>query len=185
MRKIAITHIESPVGSTTRQKENCFNIYLGNGHTVRFSSTRLATDFMVQVNLTLNYKLVTINQLLIETYTSYRKMWFYVSNHPNHKQFERTIHDSFDGIDQQIFQLITKSNGPNGNHFVFRWLNGILDLLDAIMEILQKIEKYSKHYVEVRMLQVHRDRLEYCREEIMAIGEGQGNVKIPEGHNTF
>ncbi|MCK9219132.1 MAG: hypothetical protein M0P47_03665 [Bacteroidales bacterium] len=181
MRKIALTHIEVPESSSFLKERNCFSIALGNGVIAGWSNDRLATDFMVKINLELNYKLVTLNQILIETYSHYRKVWFYVTNFPDHTAIERAILSAFSSIDRCLDLATTRGHFPNGNHMVFRHLFSSLDSLDEILADLQKIEKYCKHYVEVRMLQVFRDRVGYVRNDLKSLGQGEGNVEMRTG----
>jgi hypothetical protein len=61
---------------------------------------------------------------------------------------------------------------------VFRQLFCALDSLEDILTSLQKVDKYCKHYVEVRMLQVFRDRVEYVRFDLRDLGDGEGNVEM-------
>jgi hypothetical protein len=61
---------------------------------------------------------------------------------------------------------------------VFRQLFGAIENLDDIMINLQKVERYLKHGVEIRMLQVFRDRVEYVRKDLAELGNGEGNVEM-------
>jgi len=181
MRKITLTHVEGPEGNSFYRERNCYSIALGNGVIAGWSSDRLANDFMVKINQDLNYMLVTLNQILIETYSHYRKVWFYVTNFPDHSAIERAIVSEFSSIDRCLELATTRGHFENGNHMVFRHLFTSLNSLDEILCNLQKIEKYCKHYVEVRMLQVFRDRIEYVRTDLKSLGQGEGNVEMRTG----
>ncbi|MCX6305543.1 MAG: hypothetical protein NT040_11295 [Bacteroidetes bacterium] len=178
MRKITLTHIEDPEGNSPFKERNCFRISLGNGVIAGWSNDQYAAKYMVKINLELNYKLVTLNQILIETITHYRKVWFYITNHPNHAAIEREIKSAFASIDHSLEFATTRGHYENGNHMVFRQLFCALDSLEDILTSLQKVEKYCKHYVEVRMLQVFRDRVEYVRLDLRDLGDGEGNVEM-------
>ncbi len=73
----------------------------------------------------------------------------------------------------------------SGYNFVFKHLFGILDYLIDILTILQKVERHHKKYAEINMLEVFKERVEYARQDLKTIGNGQGNVKIRTGHGTL
>ena len=185
MRKITLTHILEPDGDSYYQKKNCYTIALGNGVVTRWSNFELAETFLVKINLKLNYKLVTINQILIETYSHYRKVWFYVTNYPEYNRLESNIEVAFNSINHNLKMATTRGHFENGNHFVFKHLFGILDYLNEILSALQKVEKHSKHYVDVRMLEVFKDRVTYARDDLNMLGRNEGNLNISEGSGTM
>jgi hypothetical protein len=178
MRKITLTHVEGPEGNSFYKERNCFRITLGNGVVAGWSHEQLATKFMSKINQELNYKLVTLNQILIEVLIHHRKVWFYITNHPNHVAIERDIKVAFAGIDHSLEFATTRGHYENGNHMVFRQLFGAIENLDDIMINLQKVERHLKHGVEIRMLQVFRDRVEYLRKDLAELGNGEGNVEM-------
>ncbi|MFZ4523779.1 MAG: hypothetical protein ACOYNC_18900 [Bacteroidales bacterium] len=172
-------------GDSYYQSRNCYTIPLGNGVITRWSNFEDAESFLAKTNVKLNYKVVTINQILIETYSHYRKIWFYMTNLPDHVAMDYQIKNALDGIDKNFEMATTRGHFENGNHFVFKHLFGILDYLIDILTILQKVERHHKKYAEINMLEVFKERVEYARQDLKTIGNGQGNVKIRTGHGTL
>ena len=185
MKKIALNQITSPEISSIYAKRNCYSLVLGNGITVRFTSTRDAMAFLNEVNRDLNFNLVILNQIYIDVHTHFRRVWFYLNNGLDGAGNERKIIGLFHDIDKNMDLMVTRSEWSNGNQFVFQYFKGCLNFLDEIIKILQEVEMKRNAYSEFYMLKVLLTRTNGIRSDILTMGMNRGTVKIIESHKIL
>ena len=178
MRKIIIEHVTTPDKSSHYIKDKSYVIMLGNCITVRFPDQRHMKAFITYVNEELNFNLVIVNQIYLEVFTHFRKIWFYIDNGHDGSRREGLIKSQFDGIDRTLLLLVTRGQYTNGNHFVFSHFNHVLDNLDTIIKLLQEVE-FNRHAgAEVRMLKVLQTKVNTVRTDLAAIGMAEANIEF-------
>ncbi len=185
MKKITLTRILTADRSSIYTKRKHYCISVGNGVSARFSNLEKAEAFLTKLNEELNFNLSVMNMILVEIFTNYRRLWFYLNNLPEYSAHERRITEAFQDIDRYFNIMVTRSHFENGNYFVFQNFRRCLAAMDEILSVLKKYELQRTAYAEYRMLKALSERIDIVRSEINQLGVGEGNIKVPDGPGTM
>jgi hypothetical protein len=140
MRKIQIDKINFPDKSASRLKDKLYSVYL-NGNVEYFSSEKSARSYLAEQNKLLNEYLQELNYMYINTLTQYRLIAFYLK--------ENRIPVYIAGIEKSFHLVVTRSQYTNGNHFTFKHLENITDMLLQILSILKRANTEKKYFPSV------------------------------------
>ena len=133
MKKITLTRILTADRSSIYTKRKNYCISVGNGVSARFSNLEKAEAFLTKLNEELNFNLSVMNMILVEIFTNYRRLWFYLNNLPEYSAHERRITEAFQDIDRYFNIMVTRSHFENGNYCLQFWerTSGRLKLLNC------------------------------------------------------
>lgn len=103
-----------------RSAQNPFDVCMGNGQRITFTSKRNARQFMAETNRFLTKALITLNQTYIDSLREYRLIWFVSANchkgtKTNYWAIERKIKDQLDSCEmvfQKFGQIWSGSDDP-------------------------------------------------------------------------
>jgi hypothetical protein len=129
-----------------RSANNPFDIVLGNGSRLNFSSKRALNQFMAETNRFLTQAIVNINMILIESYREYRIMWFVATNvhkgtKTNYERIAADISENLKSCEMMLYKFGKHYSGSDDPFF------GFIDILKAArycMEAARKLEQFHK-----------------------------------------
>jgi len=182
MKKIALNHLLPADKSSIYIKSKSYQLYLGNGHKVRFRNETKAKAFLVEVNESLNFCLLRINKVYKDLFCHYRDVWFYLDNGKKAVAEDVMIRNMFDAIDKNFELMVTRSHFENGNNFVFKYLNHCLENLTEIASILQEIDLARHEYIDHRMVKVILVEIKSIKNDVNNLGFDKGTVKLKDGY---
>ena len=104
---------------------------------------------------------------------------------PDYVRKERDIENGFQDINKCMTMMVTRSHWENGNYFTFKHFYQILDALDQVIIVLEKVELQRTAYAEYRMLKALSVRVDLVRSELQQMGVGQGNILVGTGNEIM
>lgn len=173
MKKIEIKKIGLPDKKSVYVKYQLYAVYIGNGHTERFSNLKEAKAFLANVNRYYNFKLSQLNELLSSVYVSYRNYWsiFYDKKTGSNKlQAEHKIVDYLKAAEHAIDMSWRVCDSENGPYNVVHHFTGALSSLELTVDLLKKVTRD-------RNLMNDYNRLEALRQNILWVSRSIANYK--------
>lgn len=135
-----------------RSVHNPFEIMLGNGVRVTFTSKRNLNQFIAETNRFLNQAIVNINLILIDCYREYRIMWFVSSNvhkgtKTNYEHIVADISENLKSCEMMLYKFGKHYAGSDDPYF------GFIDILKAArycMAAARKLEEFYKKRLDTQ-----------------------------------
>jgi len=144
MKKIGGYIVKSPEGQSVRLRLNQYSIFLRSGLTYYYSNRKEAECFQNRLFYSLNRHSVILNELYINCFADYRRLWFYfdsgISDGNTVDLFLKNINRSFDLLHSR--QLYPGS----GVSTVLNWLSAICDNMLKIYNIMTEKQKERNNY---------------------------------------
>lgn len=134
MKKILLKNIGVPFEKSDLVKLNLYNVFLWHDKTIHFSNFKDAENFIAETNRFLNTILFEVNDIYTRIFIEYRRAWFYAGNN-------RALKKNIEMIEHAFDKIITSSEGPNKNFYVY---NGLIKIAEYCMETLNDIETVCK-----------------------------------------
>lgn len=157
MRKIQIDKINFPDKASPRLKDKLYSVYL-NGSLEYFASEKNAKAYLAETNKKLNELLLELNYIYISALTQYRTIVFYMK--------ENRIPVYIAGIEKSFDLVIKRSQYTNGNHFTFKHLENISDMLLQMLSIIKRINDEKKYFPSVTAIRMLIKRIQELQEII-------------------
>jgi hypothetical protein len=145
MKKINLTFTSLPDKSSWLSSQKTYSVYLGNEITTSFTSEKKVKKFLADTNRFLNLQMNELNQIYIQFFAEYRRLWFIID-------FEDSIEDSIRDINRFFKKILKSNSGVNGNFFVFIDFMRLTKELTEAIEKLQEFQKENNNYTEVNQL---------------------------------
>lgn len=171
MRAINLFKIELPNKSSHYTKQRMYSVWLGNGAKRYFSNLKEAKAFMAETNRFLNDRLHELNYQYGVIFTEYRKVWFYLSDNYETRNFEKKIIGCFAFVDKFFIQAGTRSGTLNGNYFVFNYLFGICEYLITIINEIINVLNQRRYSAEEKRVETFKRQIEFVNSEIGKFGK--------------
>lgn len=182
MKEIKIDKFNSPEIDTVRVLQKKYSVSIGNGTTHYFGSKRDSLAFLAETNRFLNSKMHELNFIYIDSWAKYRKTWAYF------KHNKPTMSQSLTGKEQKCIEItktiestfnlcVNRSHYPNGNHFIFNWLNLISIKICEMVEILKTIHKSKSNAVDVYECEIILKRSNLVVNDLENYGKKTGVIE--------
>lgn len=144
MKKINLTYIRLPDKHSWLSEQKTYSVYLGNEVKASFPSEKKVKKFLADTNRFLNLQLHELNQIYIQLFAEYRRLWFKLDEN----DFEDRLRDV-----SKLFKKVTRYNhGENSNYFVFFDFIKLTRELTETAEKLQEFQFDDNNYSEVNLL---------------------------------
>lgn len=152
MKKIGLKNYSKPDKSSVYTEKRRYSIFLGNGLTLTFTTNKDLSFAMAEINRRLNLILFDLNEMFIECFSEYRRLWFYLPPHTLMSEESKII--ELNEMLQTRFRIVTERSGwTNGNAFSFKELYLIIDYLLEELNLFVKLRKAKKQYLECGILE--------------------------------
>jgi len=145
-------------------------VYLGNGLNVLFSNINEVTGFLAKTNKFLNAKIFELNELYIEIFSNYQRLWFFFNNSTELLDSERIVESNLYLIPRNLTMMVTRSGFENGNQFVFLQFQKSINALIKTIEVLQEVQKDRYNYLESNTLNTLKERCFSLQKQIETYG---------------
>ncbi|MBV5346938.1 hypothetical protein JZU46_01795 [bacterium] len=156
MKKINIKTITKADKTSIRTKQRKHSVLLNWGVTVYFSDIKEAKAFLVKTNEFLTFKLFELNEIYIESFTHYRRSWFYLS-----LDQDTACRVEISNIEKDFRLSIDRSNWVNGSVYVFKWIDQIADSLKSILNQIREMHRNRGNWAEIRVISAIEARINY------------------------
>lgn len=108
-----------------RSANNPFELMLGNGARLKFTSKRNMKQYIAETNRFLNKGLVNVNLLLIDCYREYRLMWFISTNvhsgtTTNYEHIAADVSESLKSCETMLYKFGKHFAGSDDPFFHYR-----------------------------------------------------------------
>jgi len=169
MKKINLTYIRLPDKTSYMTWQKTYSILLGNEIKVSFSSEKKAKKFIADTNRFLNLQLQELNQVYIQLFAEYRRLWFIID-------FEENIEDSFHDINKYFKKLTKHGHSENSNIYVFLDFIRISNEIKTVTEKLITFLKDTNNYSGANILSSLPLRVDNILDAVNNYGKDQGQV---------
>ena len=166
MNKINIQSIVEAEKNSIRTTNRKHRVFLHSDLTLHFNDLKQAKIFIVKTNDFLTFKFFELNEIYIELFTYFRRGWFYLD-----VTQESLINSTMKNIDYLFKLSFTRSEWANGSHYVFNWINQIIDSLKTITNVLKGMQQFRGNWAETRIMQTLTNRLEFILKEVFSYGQ--------------
>jgi len=129
-----------------RSAQNPFEVCMGNGQRITFTSKRNARQFMAETNRFLTKALITLNQTYIDSLREYRLIWFVTANshkgtRTNYWDVERKIKDQLDSCEMCFNKFGQHWAGSDDPFFAFIDLRKIAAFMGEACRVMAEFHK--------------------------------------------
>lgn len=137
MKKVSLYYTVEP-------KDGLYKLSLGNGYIYEFTQERKLKKFVADCESFLTDRMYIINEIYSDLFCSYRRLWGFFHNDKKTYRYktyreEKEVRDSFEGCEQLLEQLWSKTVNVQTNVFVFHSLRSCLRELINVQLKLTKI----------------------------------------------
>lgn len=169
MKQIKLKLFDYPDKSSVYSKRKQYDVFLKSGYRVHFKSLSALHNFVRKINKDLNLILHELNHIYTNQYGIYRHMWFYFydeTSKANHLGLESKLTRYFHEVEEFLHKVVTRTSGPNGHEFTFKFLEHAAASLYLATDILDRMcEVRSDHATRYR-IQSDRKRIEEIRQQL-------------------
>lgn len=156
-----------------RSAQNPFEVCLGNGTRLTFSSKRNARQFMAETNRFLTKALTTLNQTFIESFREYRLIWFVTANankgtKTNYWAVERKIKDNLEACEAMFMKFGSVWGSSDDPFFAFIDLRKIASFMMEANKTMAEFHKKRNNTPGLYTCLTLQDR---CQAVINKLGE--------------
>jgi hypothetical protein len=109
--------------------------------------------------------LFELNRLYAETFTEYRKLWFYFDAGELQSVSHR-FDDDLIYVNRSFNNIVERSGWQNGNYFVFKDFYYIINKFAEIVNKMIALQRSKSNFVEKRNLEVITSRLDAMKERL-------------------
>lgn len=146
-----------------RSVQNPFEICMGNGKRVKFTSKRNSKQFIAETNRFLTKCLVVLNQTYIDSFREYRLIWFVTTNTGKGKQTayfatERKIKGSLDAAEMMFNKFGGTWNSSDDPFFAFVDLRKIGNFLNEANQAMAEFHKKRNNTPQLYVCQTLSER---------------------------
>lgn len=146
-------------------RKSRFTIYLGNQRWLRYSTQKDCSFAIAEINRRLNDALFELNEMWIQSFAEYRRIWFYLTPLSNRSD-ETTIINLNQDIAKVMALLTERSSWQNGNEFSFKYFYLIIESLTEQYKVFSKLRRSRKQCLEGRIDETRICTLERIRESL-------------------
>ena len=140
MKKINLSHIRIPDKKHFLSAQRTYGIFLGNEINISFPSEKKARKFLADTNRFLNIQLQELNQVYIQLFAEYRRLWFIID-------FESNIEDAFHDITKFFKKIVSHGTGENSNVYIYldfiRLTNELKNVIEKLIVFQRKINDFA------------------------------------------
>lgn len=158
MRKIKIDKLTFPDKSSSRLKEKLYSVYINNSIEY-FASEKKAKAFLAEANRNLNAWLLELNEIYTSTLMQYRMIVFSLK--------DNKITVLIIGIEKSFNLAVSRSNYTNGNHFTFKHLENVTEMIIRILGMLRNANYDKKYFPAVSSIIILIKRTQDIQQAIM------------------
>lgn len=160
-----------------RSVQNPFEVCMGNGARLTFTSKRNARQFMAETNRFLTKALTTLNQTYIDTFREYRMIWFVTANtnkgtKTNYWSIEKKIKDNLDVCESLFSKFGSTWATSNDPYFAFIDLRKIATFMGEAIKTMAEFHKKRNNTAAYHTLIILEDR---CKALIIRLNDYPNN----------
>lgn len=155
--------------------QNSFEVCMGNGARLTFTSKRTLKQFVAETNRYLTKSMVVLNHTYIDAFREYRLLWFVTANtNTGNKTFYRDVEEKIKGELSAVDFCLQKFNatwgGSNDPFFAFIDLRKIALFLKTACELMGAFHKKRNNTASMYTCMMLADRCESVMKKLMEYG---------------
>lgn len=187
MKRAKVAPVDAPVDrSSPLIVEQLYSVTLGNGVTVRFTSSRDALAFQAEAGRFLTDAMMSANLLLSEVYTAYRLAWPYL---PAHTAVGGVVSCGalVDDAERMLDRVATDTDGATAIALKWKQLATALDAIRALALRLEQLYQSKTQGVQRHQMAVLVRRCNALNDEVRYYGQDKDTQHShkPSGRATW
>jgi hypothetical protein len=166
MKKINTTTIGEPDKTSIRTTAKKHSVMLDWDNTVFFTDIKKAKAFIVETNEFLTFKLFELNEIYIDVFTKYRRLWFYLDTRE-----DASMKRLLDNVNENFKLSVDRSHWQNGSVHVYKWINSIAADLKKTLEIIKSSNKRKQLWADIRVAGTLINRIDFILMQLKSWGK--------------
>lgn len=164
MKKIKLRIIDPPRKHPWHALHNRYSMFIHRELTLYYSSRKEAEAVQNSLNSWANDIAFILNEIYITAWTMFRRLWFYYDYEFSE---QREIFNLINRIEKCFYDLFNNYTSPgNGGSDVFRSFELIIEFLDDIFVMMDKMQRSRNNWEAIKLLQYERDRLRQLKQQM-------------------
>ena len=156
MKKVHTSTILKPDLSSVKTPLRKHRVMLDWDRTLVFGDAKKAKAFLVKTNEFLTFKLFELNEIYIDIFTKYRRLWFYFEGSEDMKT-KRTL----DSVNDNFKLTVDRSHWENGSVHVYKWINNIATDMKKALDTIISVNKRKALWADIRVAEALVCRIDF------------------------